>query len=294
MVERIPAPGAKVALLSEDLLPGGQVATALLAATRLGLRCAFAGAVGDDEAGVAALAPLVGAGVDTTRVRRIPGVASRQAWVLVEAAAGGERTVLERRSPALRLPPEALSGEVVAQAAVLLLDLEHPEAARRAARHARRAGVPVVLDADRLTEAGLALAREVDFPIVSRGFADQLSSDASLEDALRRLCGPHTRMAVVTRGEHGSMARLGDRLLETPAPRVDVVDTTGAGDVFRGAFAVALVRGLDAEGALELANARAAESCRGLGAQGGLPLLPTDRESAREPDRASRQGRSRR
>lgn len=270
VVDRLPAPGGKAALREEHSLPGGQIATALLAAAGLGARCAFVGAVGDDEAGRLALAPLERAGVQIARVRRLAGVPTRQAWVLVEAGSG-ERTILELRAPALALPDDAVSAGEVAAARALLLDLEHPVAASRAAACARAAGIPVVLDADRATPAALALAREVDFPIVSRSFAEEISSDASLEDALRQLSGPRTRMAVVTCGAQGSLALLGDRILATPAPRVQAVDTTGAGDVFRGVFAWALVRGLGAERALAEANALAAASCLGLGAQGALP-----------------------
>jgi sugar/nucleoside kinase (ribokinase family) len=270
VVERLPAAGEKVALHAEHLLAGGQVATALLTAARLGLRCALAGAVGDDEAAERALAPLRSGGVDTSRVRRLEGISSRQAWVLVERASG-ERTILEKREARLRLPAETLTAEDLARTRILLVDLEHPEAAQRAAALARSAGVPVILDAERATEAAIGLAREVDFPIVSRGFAEEFSSDVSLEEALRGLCGPHTRMAVVTCGERGSVALFHGRRLQTPAPPVDVVDTTGAGDAFRGAFAWSLVRGLPAEQVLATANAVAAASCGALGAQGALP-----------------------
>ena len=270
VVERLPEAGHKTALLSEQLLPGGQMATALLAATGLGLRCAFAGAVGDDEAGRLALTPLRRARIDTSRVLRLEGVKSRQAWVLVERI-GGERTILERLEAGLRLPAETLLPDDVSRARVLLLDLEHPEASQRAAGHARSAGIPVVLDADRVTEQSVAIAREVDFPIVSRGFAEEFSSDGSLEAALRELLGPRTRMAVVTCGEQGSVALFEDRILETPAPRVTLLDTTGAGDVFRGTFAWSLVRGFGAQRSLAEANAMAAQSCRGHGAQGALP-----------------------
>lgn len=270
VVERLPVAGEKTVLQAEHLLPGGQVATAVLAAARLGLRCALAAALGSDEAGERALAPLREAEIDTSRVRRLEGVASRQAWVLVERRSG-ERTILERREAALRLPPDALSADDLAQTRVLLVDLEHVEATQRAAALARSAGIPVVLDADRASEAAISIAREVDFPIVSQGFAEEFSSDGSLEAALRELSGPHTRMAVVTRGEQGSLALFEGRVLETRAPRVEVIDTTGAGDVFRGGFVWALVRGLSAQNALAQANAMAAASCRGLGAQGALP-----------------------
>lgn len=269
-VERLPAPGGKARLESLRLRPGGQVATALCAAARLGLRCALWGAVGDDDDAEAALAPLRAEGVDVAGVARVPAAPTRQAWVLVEHGSG-ERTVLEKRDPALELPAGSPGAAALAEARALLVDLEHPEAAQRAAEEARSAGIPVILDADRATETALQLCRRVDFPIVSQGFAEEFSSDASLEAALRGLVGPHTRMAVVTRGERGSLAWAADRLWATAAPRVPVVDTTGAGDVFRGAFAWALCSGMGAERTLRVANTAAALACTGAGAQGALP-----------------------
>lgn len=271
-VERFPPIGRKARLASERTLPGGQVATALLAATRLGLRCALAGAVGDDDAADAALAPLRRAGVDLSRVETIRGARTRQAWVLVESTSG-ERTVLEQRDPALRLPA-AGAAPAWPSARAVLVDLEHPAASQQAAEAARSAGVPVLLDADRPSPEALELLRRVDFPIVSEGFADEFSSDVSLEArlaALARAADPAVRMVVVTCGAAGSVARIGERLVRTPAPRVAAVDTTGAGDVFRGAFAWGLLRGLDPEQVLRVANTAAALGCRGAGAQGALP-----------------------
>jgi sugar/nucleoside kinase (ribokinase family) len=269
-VERLPAPGGKATLRGERELPGGQVATALLAATRLGLRCALVGAVGGDAAGERSLSPLREAGVDLRGVVRIPSVPTRQAWVLVENESG-ERTIFERRDPRLRIDPRHLDARALESARVLLLDLEHPEASQQAAERARSAGIPVILDADRVSPAALRLVAEVDFPIVSESFAEEFSSDASLEDKLRALAGPNTRMAVVTRGARGSLAWRAGRIVRTSAPQVAAVDTTGAGDVFRGAFAWALLQGMDAERVLWAANAAAASSCRGEGAQGALP-----------------------
>jgi sugar/nucleoside kinase (ribokinase family) len=266
-----PPRGGKRALEDERELPGGQVATAVLAATKLGLRCALAGAVGDDEAAAQALAPLVAAGVDCEAVRRLPGARTRQAWVLRERASG-ERTVFERRDPALRLEARELPEAIVARAAILLVDAEHPEASLRAVRLAREAGTLSLCDVERADEASLAIAREVDFPIVSEAFADETSS-GDCTAALRDLSGSATRMAVVTRGERGALALCGGRVHEVPALRIQALDTTGAGDVFRGAFAFALLDGRGAREALELACAAAGLGCLGRGAQGGLPDL---------------------
>jgi sulfofructose kinase len=266
----LPRGGEKIALDRLVERAGGQVATAALAAARLGLEVGFIGAVGDDAAGDASLAPLRAAGVDLQHVRTLPGVESRQALVLVEAE-GGERTVLGHRNPALLLEADAASPGAVTSSRALLVDAEHPAASRRAAAIARSAGIPVVCDVDRVEPESVALIREVDFPIVSNGFAEQFSRNTSPEEALRALCAPGVRMAVVTLGERGAVARVDGRVLRCPARDVAALDTTGAGDVFRGAFVWELLRGGSAETVLRTACAAAALACRKLGAQSALP-----------------------
>lgn len=268
-VSRWPARGEKRAVEEECLLPGGQIATAVLAAARLGLRSALAGVVGDDAEGVRALAPLLAAGVRCAEVQRLAGAATRQAYVLCERESG-ERTVFERRDPALRLLPEQLPEAAVEAAAALLVDAEHPEASLHAVRVARRAGALTLCDVERADANSRAIASEVDIPIVSEGFADEICS-RSCAEALRRLRGPHARMAVVTRGERGALALYGEGVIEVPALRIQAVDTTGAGDVFRGAFAFAALSGRGPRESLELACAAAGLACLGRGAQGALP-----------------------
>jgi sugar/nucleoside kinase (ribokinase family) len=268
-VDAMPAAGGKGVLDAMRRMPGGQVATALLAAQRLGLRCALVGAVGDDAAGAAALAPLRSEGVDVSGVLTLADVATRQAFVLVERGSG-ERTIFERRDPRLvHAPP--MRPEAIEQARALLVDLEHPERAAEAVARAGAAGVPTLLDVDRVSPIALELVRQAEFPIVSEGFADELSSKTSHVQLLPELCGPRARLVVITRGARGSLAWVDGRVVETPARSVDVVDTTGAGDVFRGAFAWAWLAGHPPERILALANAAAAWSCQGLGAQGALP-----------------------
>lgn len=269
-VARWPQRGAKLALEAELLLPGGQIATAVLAATRLGLRCALAGAVGDDGAAEQALAPLRAAGIDLSGVRRLAGAATRQAWVICERE-GGERTVFERRDPGLRLSPGDVLEGPIESAAALLVDAEHPEVSLHAVRSARRAGAATLCDVDRADAGSRALQREVDFPIVSQGFAEETCGNASVEAALQQLCGPTARMGVVTRGERGAIALCDGRVLEVPALQIEVVDTTGAGDVFRAAFACALLAGRGPREVLEWACAAAGLACLGRGAQAALP-----------------------
>jgi sugar/nucleoside kinase (ribokinase family) len=201
---------------------------------------------------------------------RLPGVATRQALVIREQGSG-ERTVLERRDAALRLRPEDVTAARIEQGAALLVDAEQPEAALAALRVARRAGLATLCDLDRADAASQAIWAEVDFPIVSEGFADELCGSACAETSLARLCGPSARMAVVTRGERGAIALCAGEVLEVPALQISVVDTTGAGDVFRGAFAWGLLAGRGPREVLEGACIAAGLACLGRGAQGALP-----------------------
>jgi sulfofructose kinase len=260
----------KAPLLEERDLPGGQIATAALACARLGLRTAYVGAVGDDRAGELALEPLRRAGIDLSGVRRVLGAASRRALVLVDRATG-DRSVLERRDPRLALGPGDLPPERIAASRLLLLDASEPSLAAAVLPIARAAGTAVVLDADRPQRDLLALLRECEFPIVSEGFAEEIASDGRVRTGLRSCAGPRTRLAVATRGERGALAWDGKGFLESPAFRMKVVDTTGAGDVFHAGFAWALLGGAPAPRALRVANAAAALACRALGAQGALP-----------------------
>jgi sugar/nucleoside kinase (ribokinase family) len=251
-------------------LPGGQVATAVLACARLGLRCAYAGKLGDDAAAALALAPLREAGVDLSGVQTVAGASTQTAVILVDGPSG-ERTLLWHRSAALRIAPGDLDRARVESARALLLDAGDPEAAAWAAGIARNAGIPVILDADHYRPELAPLLSRVDFPLVSQGFADSFSGSGSIREALRMLSGCGARLAAVTLGGRGTIAASGEDVIEVPAFAVDARDTIGAGDVFHGAFAWGLLEGWGAARVLRAANAAAAMNCRFPGAQGGVP-----------------------
>jgi sugar/nucleoside kinase (ribokinase family) len=262
--------GEKRGLPTFGELPGGQVATAVLACARLGLRCRYVGKVGDDSAGPAVLAPLRAAGVDVSGVAIVPGAATQTAVILVDPN-GGDRTILWHRPEALRLAAAELTRAQIAGARVLLLDSGDPEAASWAAQEAQGAGIPVVLDADTYHPDLEPLLRSVDFPLVSESFAESFCSGGRVEDCLRGLLGRGARLASVTLGDRGAVAAWGKDVIEIPAFAVDAQDTTGAGDVFHGAFAWALLAGWGAGDTLRAASAAAALNCRRPGAQGGIP-----------------------
>jgi sugar/nucleoside kinase (ribokinase family) len=270
LVDGLPQFTGKDRILDYTRLPGGQVATALLACTRLGLRSAFLGSVGDDDAAERVLAPLRDAGVDVSGVRVIDGVPTQLAVILLDRASG-ERTVLWYRDARLALRLQDLSRASIERARALHLDGGDPEVGIWASKVAREAGIPVVLDVDTPVPGTAELLAHVDFPIVSHTFAESFFGSADPREAVRGLVGYGARMAVVTLGEIGALGRLGEREIESPAYRVPVADTTGAGDVFHAAFVWALLEGLDAAGCLRSANAAAGMNCRAVGAQGGLP-----------------------
>jgi sugar/nucleoside kinase (ribokinase family) len=271
LVDGLPEFAGKSRIEGYTRMPGGQVATALLACARLGLRAGFVGSVGDDEAAQAVLAPLRAAGVALDDVIVVPGAPTQLAMILVDRASG-ERTVLWYRDAALRLRPDALSRRAIERGRILHLDGGDPEAGVFAAKVAREAGVGVVLDADTATPGMAELLAQVDFPVVSQSFARGFFGSDDVRDALRGLVGLGARLAVVTLGEIGALGLLaeGERWLESPAFRVPVRDTTGAGDVFHAAFVFGLLEGLGPSALLRTANAAAGMNCRALGAQGGL------------------------
>lgn len=286
VIEGLPRFAGKERILEATRLPGGQVATALLACTRLGLRCAFATTVGDDAEAAQVLAPLRAAGIDLTGVCVRPGVASQTALILVDRKSG-ERTVLWHRDPRLSLRAAELAESLVLAGRVLHLDAGDPDAAVFAAERARAAGIPVVLDADTPSPGVERLLAQVDFPIVSRDFAEKQFGTRSPAKALRGLVALGARFAVVTLGERGAVGSAGAELVESPAFPVAVRDTTGAGDVFHAAFVWGLLEGLGAREILRAASAAAAMNCRALGAQGGLPSRAELLDFLREHDRGA-------
>jgi sugar/nucleoside kinase (ribokinase family) len=243
----------------------------MLALARLGLRAAYAGAVGSDPEAEAALAPLRAAGVDCSGVKRVRGGRTRRALIRVDRATG-ERDVIPDRDPAVALDAADVEPVRVAGARVLLVDAEDTPASLCAARLAQPQRVAVLLDVDRIVPGVDALLANVDFPIVSRAFAEAYGS-GSVREGLRAVARRARRLAVVTLGPEGSvaLARDGERAVSTPAFPVAVRDTTGAGDAFHAGFAFGLLQGLPLAGVLRMAHAVAALNCRGLGAQAGLP-----------------------
>ncbi len=273
ILPHFPEYAGKVAFLEERMEAGGQVATAVIACRALGKECKYIGTVGDDERGGFQMESLRKSGVDIAGVRVIPGCPNQTAYILIDRRTG-ERTVLWYRDGRLALRPDQLVREQVCSGRVLHVDGHDVEATSAAASWAREAGVPVTCDVDTLYPNMDLLIQHVDYFIASANFPDAYTNEKDPFRALEILRGEFgMRVAAMTLGHDGVLA-LSDRgFLYSPAYEVDCVDTTGAGDVFRGAFCYALLEEYDLERALDFACAMAALNCTKMGARGGIARL---------------------
>jgi sulfofructose kinase len=263
------AANGKMPISRRTIRPGGQVATTLCTCAVLGLRSRYIGAFGSDDNAALIRTTLESHGVDTgsALVRQAP---NRYAVILVEEATG-DRTVLWQRDPALTLGTSDIEPALITRARLLHVDDVDEEVSIAAAQIARAAGVPVTTDIDHVSSRTGRLIDAATCAILAEPVPSALTGEADAERALRALRQRHRGMLCVTLGHRGAMLLDGDRLHRVQAHAVEVVDTTGAGDVFRGALIDALLRGDAPEDILRFANAAAAISCTREGAIGGVP-----------------------
>jgi sugar/nucleoside kinase (ribokinase family) len=260
---------AKMRISRHFVSCGGQVATALATCASLGLRAKFVGVTGTDDNAKRVRRDLEDRAVDLNDVV-IRDVSNQYAVILVDEHSG-ERIVLWDRHERLQLRDRELPPEAVASARVLHVDDVDIDAAVRAAMIARRAGTVVTSDIDRIHDRTLELVRAVTFPMFAEHVPPALTGIQDPAEALRALRREHDGIMCVTLGVHGAVALEGDRLLRVPAFAIDAVDTTGAGDVFRGAFIFGYLQGWPLEPTMRFANAAAAVSCTRLGAMASVP-----------------------
>ncbi len=272
-VTDFPVRGSKVEFRNTSVLPGGQVATTVVACQSWGLKTRYVGKLGEDDAAAIHRKAFADAGVDT-RILTVPGGSSAQSIILVDS--GGERTVLGRRDDRLILRPADLNRDWITSARVLHVDGYDTAAATLAATWARAAGIPVVADLDELYPGVEDLLQNVDYLIASRDFPCRLMTENNLERALFRMQERFgSLLTAATLGEDGVLAWNGQRFLHTAAFQVPVVDTTGAGDIFHAGFIYGLLQDWPLDRQFDFASAAAALNCSSVGARGGIQSLGT-------------------
>jgi sulfofructose kinase len=258
-VERFPPEGSRTDAHGYRLQGGGPAATAAFTVARLGGRAHLWAVHGDDPAGRFALSELIEAGVDTSGVRVHAGAQSWTSGVMV--APDGERYIFPYRGSSLVDAPP--NGAPPVEAAAVLVDFRHPRLCRAALDWAGEKGVPSVGDLG--NAAGWQESERLDFVIASEECAREVLGRSDPVAALAALRWRPGQYVGVTLGPRGYVYDAGEGVRQLPAPRVEAVDTTGAGDVFHGAFAFAVASGWATDRCAEFALAAASLSCTGVG-----------------------------
>lgn len=283
VVDHIPGADEVIRLQDYRIEQGGMVATALVAAARLGGDTEFLGAVGDDANGQRSLESFAAEGVAATGVRILGGAVSAFSFILVEKGSGLRTIIHEpgvQRNRALKDFPANLSA-LLSGVGFLHLDGFWMDNAVTLTKAAKKAGIVITLDIgqnqrDPQIENLIGLA---DYVIPSLAFAKRFSGHSQAEKAASTLLGYGAGAVIQTLGEKGSFALTREgRSFTVPAFPVMAVDTTGAGDSFHGGFLFALSRGYALKQAIVFASAVAALKCTCLGGQSGLPSLEQVRQ----------------
>ncbi len=272
-VPHFPAYGGKVPFHREFYSVGGQVASAVVTCARLGLRSKYVGTVGDDERGRLQLESLQGSGVNIDHVQQRRNCANQSAYIIIDESTG-ERTVFWSRPDCLKLTPEEITPDQITCARLLHIDGHDTPAMEHAARIARAHGIPVTVDVDTTYSGFDRVLPHVDYLIASSEFPGRWTGNEDPFGALGTIQERFgMKMAAMTLGAHGALAYWEGRFVYSPAFVVNCVDTTGAGDVFHGAFCYAVLQQMPIAEALGFANAMAALNCTAVGARGGIATL---------------------
>ena len=269
-VDSLPLGPGKVLPEALVQIAHGMATSAATAAARLGGRCSLIARIGDDLMGERFLEEVEAEGVDCRQVRRFKGVATPLSAVIVDHT--GERLIVPYYDPALGTSPDWIDTEVIARADAVQVDIRWSQAAARVLDAAKAAGKIALLDADvGSAETIVNLAQRATHVVFSEPAALAVSGCGSIVDAVKTLAQSYDAFIAVTGGEQGCFWIEGDTILQQRPPQVKVIDTLAAGDVFHGAFTLALAEGREIKEAISFANTAAAISCTVFGGRVGAP-----------------------
>lgn len=255
---------------------GGPAGTATVTLARLGASVGFVGSAGNDESAALKLRSMRDAGVDLSRLMIRHAPEDQIIFVFVHAQTGERVFNTLDRSRRYMLPANALDKDYITAAEYLHLDGYHPEAALQAARWMRETGKKVVLDGSKTDGKPvqphlLPLMEYVDVLICGSGFAQSLTGRPDIWDACAAALDKGPSIVVQTEGEAGSYTVTRNQRFHIPPFKVDVVDTTGAGDVFHGAYIFGLLKGWDLRTVATFCTAVSALECTKLGGRRAIP-----------------------
>jgi len=251
---------------------GGQVATAMVALSRWGVKTKYIGKVGSDELGQFSLESIRQEGIDVSSVTVEKNVRNQLATIIVDGRSG-DRTILWDRDDRLMYRDGELRKEDVCSGRIIHLDGHDIRAALQCARWAKEQHIPVILDVDKVEPLTSELIKEIAWVVTGSRFPTLFTGITDREKAFLELQKHTSGFLCTTLGPDGAMALVEGKVLHIRGFKVEVADTTGAGDVFHAGFIYGLLQNWEVSDILRFANAAAALKCRDLGGRKAIPTL---------------------
>jgi sulfofructose kinase len=278
-VEHYPLSDSKTPVKNKMRQGGGLAGTAMVAASRLGVKAAYCGVLGDDELSRYTIEELEREKVDCTPVFRRPEARPIHSIIIVEEDTG-HRTILFSLAGITEPSPEMISDDLIASCKVLFVDNFGINASLQAMELAHRHGIPVVADVEYKQSSRLPeLVCNADHLIIGLAAGNMLTGKSDPIDIVTELARPERACCALTAGEHGGwFSEYGGKIEHFPAHKLQIVDTTGCGDVFHGAYAASLARGESVRDAIRIANAVAGIKATQPGGRSGIPDMARVRE----------------
>jgi sulfofructose kinase len=273
LVNKYPEIDTKIEVIDFVEDGGGPTATALVTLSRFGIHTRFIGKVGNDQRGNLIHQQLHREGVDLSGFLREVNKISPLSLIVVDKFSG-KRTIIYTKGDAVKIRPDEIKREHLLGAKILHIDGHQVEASLLACRWAKELGIMVVLDAGSVRPGMSDLLAASDYVISSRSFALDFTSAGNIEDAAESIFSKGNHAAVaVTNGEKGGFCISNTSKFHYTAQDIEVTDTTGAGDVFHGAFDYGLLQGWPLEKIVNFSSIVAGLKCRRLGGRIGIPNL---------------------
>lgn len=251
---------------------GGPTATALVTLARFGIPTSFIGKAGDDARGKLIVRQLRQEGVDLSNFIVEKNKVSPLSLIVIDKNSG-KRTIIYTKGNVSKIQPAEVARDVLRRARILHIDGHQIEASVAACKRARELNVKVVFDAGSIRPGMEELLMLSDYVLASRTFALAFTMAKTIEDAAEKLFSTTANTVVVTNGEQGGFCISNRSRFHYPAYQVETVDTTGAGDVFHGAFDYGLLQEWPLEKTIRFASIVAGLKCRKMGGRNGIPDL---------------------
>ena len=276
VVDQFPAHEGVQKAHESSLQGGGPIATALVAASRLGAKTAMIDAIGDDWRGDLIVKEFERFGVDTHFITVSKDKTSSISSILVRKS-DGKRAIVFSPGSSGELPVSALPLELIAQSKIIHINGRHFNDCKTACKIAKEKGVKIAFDggAGRYRNELDEILPLVDYCIIAKDFCDSWLGPISLNEALHKIIDNGSSVAVITLGEHGCVAanQSGEEIHQKAYVMDGIIDTTGCGDIFHGAFLYAMAKDITLKRALMIASAAAALKARHLGGRGMVPTI---------------------